>query len=214
MPPCPMVRAALAMVTVLGLLVYSVIQRQVRLNLRDPVGKKRETVMKVSVKYWQRSIMLVVVVMTLLMSTPVFAGNPNPAVLPPQSQPYGKTYAEWNAEWWKWFFSVPASKNPGLVADGAVDCSAGQSGNVWFLAGSLANGTFSRSCTVPIGKALVIPLINSWADNVCNNPPLTAQKLRDMAADLVTPVGELHASLDGKLLTDLESYRAIAPEFS
>jgi hypothetical protein len=81
------------------------------------------------------------------------------------------TYGEWNARWWQWFFSVPASKNPGLATNGAVNCSVGQSGDVWFLAGYfLGSGSFTRSCTIPAGKALFIPLINSWADNICNTP--------------------------------------------
>ena len=103
----------------------------------------------------------------LLQVTPVLAAqNPNPGVLPPDSHPFGKTYGEWNAGWWQWFFSVPASKNPGLLTTEAVDCSVGQSGNDWFLAGRFNGlGRSTHSCTVPVGKALVIPLINSWQDN-------------------------------------------------
>ena len=118
-------------------------------------------------------------------------GNPNPQVAPINSQQYGMTYGQWNARWWQWSFSVPASKNPALATNGALDCSVGQSGNVWFLAGQfLSAGTFTRSCTIPAGKALFIPLINSWEDNVCfngapNPPPFTVEQLRAMAANLV-----------------------------
>ena len=152
----------------------------------------------------------------LLQVTPVLAAqNPNPGVLPPDSHPFGKTYGEWNAGWWQWFFSVPASKNPGLATNGTLDCSVGQSGNVWFLAGPfLTSGSFTRSCTVPVGKALFIPLINSWVDNVCNTPPLTVDQLRALAASSVIPTENLHASIDGNPLTNLESYRAISPVFS
>src|SRR5436853_3928133 len=31
-------------------------------------------------------------------------GNPNPGVLPPNSAPHGKTYAEWSAAWFKWAY--------------------------------------------------------------------------------------------------------------
>jgi hypothetical protein len=136
----------------------------------------------------------------------------NPQVASNSSQPYRMTYGQWNARWWQWFFSVPASKNPGLTTDGAVDCSVGQSGDVWFLAGSFqSGGTVSRSCAVPIGKALFVPLINSWADNICNTPQLSVDQLRAAAKSGVIPPGKLHASLDGD---SLEPSRAISPVFS
>jgi hypothetical protein len=119
-------------------------------------------------RYLQSSVALIALVLLLQVTPALAAKNPNPGVLPPNSHPFGKTYGEWNAGWWQWFFSVPASKNPGLATNGAVDCRVGQSGNVWFLAGQFqSSGSFTRSCTVPAGKALFIPLINSWVDNVC-----------------------------------------------
>jgi hypothetical protein len=142
-------------------------------------------------------------------------GNPNPQIAPVDSWLHGKTYGQLNARWWQWFFSVPASKNPGLAMNGAVDCRVGQSGNVWFLAGHFqGSGSFTRSCTVPAGKALFIPLINSWADNVCTTPPLTVNQLRASAASGVIPPANLHASIDGKPLTNHEFHRAISPVFS
>jgi len=125
------------------------------------------------------------------------------------------TYGEWNARWWQWFFSVPASKNPALLTTEAVDCSVGQSGNDWFLAGRFNGlGRSTHRCTVPVGKALVIPLINSWQDNVCVKPPLSVDQLRANAANAVTPTKDLHASIDGQPLTNLESHRAVSPVFS
>jgi len=172
-------------------------------------------------RYLQSSFALIALVF-LLQVTPALADkNPNPGVLPPNSPPFGKTFGELNASWWQWFFSVPASKNPGLATNGPVDCSVGQSGDVWFLAGHfLGSGTFTRSCTIPAGKALFIPILNSWADNVCNNgippnlPPQTVEQLRDIAKNFVIPPANLHTSIDGHSLTNLESYRAISPVFS
>ncbi len=160
-----------------------------------------------------RSGFVLIALVFLLQVTPALADkNPNPGVLPPNSHPFGKTYGEWNAGWWQWSFSVPASKNPALATNGALDCSVGQSGDVWFLAGHfLTGGSFTRSCSIPVGKALFIPLINSWVDNVCNTIPFTVDQLHAMA---VIPPANLHASIDGNPLTNLESYRAISPVFS
>ncbi len=141
--------------------------------------------------------------------------NHNLQVLPPKSHPYGKSYGEWNALWWQWFFSVPASKNPGLATNGKVDCKVGQSGKVWFLAGNfLSGGTFTRSCNIPEGKALFVPLVNSWVDNIGNSPPYTVDQLRAIAAGAVTPATNLHANVDGKSFTDLSHYRSKSPVFS
>jgi hypothetical protein len=142
---------------------------------------------------------------------------PSAPVAPSESRPHGLTYGQWNARWWQWLFSVPASKNPALADNGAVDCRVGQSGKVWFLAGHFqGSGSFTRACTVPAGKALFIPLINSWADNVCNTPPLntpplTVDQLHANAAAAVIPPNKLHASIDGKAM---EPHRAISPVFS
>jgi hypothetical protein len=172
--------------------------------------------MKVSAKYWQSSIALVMVVVALIMPTSTaFTWTSNPVIFPPKAHPYGLTYGEWNARWWQWFFSVPASENPGLAKGGKVDCSVGQSGDVWFLSGYFnGSGKFTYNCTIPAGKALLIPLINSWADNVCNNPPLTIHQLRQITANAVFPPKELHASVDGHSFTHLGSYRAVSPVFS
>ena len=40
------------------------------------------------------------------------AGNPNPNVLPPNSNPFGLSYAEWSVKWWQWVFSLPATNSP------------------------------------------------------------------------------------------------------
>ncbi len=166
-----------------------------------------------ALRYWH---LLLFTLALLLLVTPALADtNPNPRVLPPNSSPFGKTYGEWNAGWWQWVFSVPASKNPALATSGTIDCSVGQSGNVWFLAGNfLTGGSYTLSCTVPVGKALFIPLINSWSDNVCSAVPADVPTLHVYAASYVFPPVDLHASIDGKSLTKLESYRAISPVFS
>jgi hypothetical protein len=77
---------------------------------------------------------------------------------------YGKTYGEWSARWWQWAHAFPAATSP-LQQEGPVDCSRGQSGPVWFLAGT-PGGEAARTCTVPHGKALLLPLVTSDFVNV------------------------------------------------
>ncbi|HMT91978.1 hypothetical protein [uncultured Thiothrix sp.] len=72
---------------------------------------------------------------------------------------YGKTIGNWGHTWWEWAFNIPKATNP-LLKNGAIDCSVGQQGKVWFLAGNFG-GTSKRSCTIPQGKALFFPISNS-----------------------------------------------------
>src|SRR3972149_2756089 len=88
------------------------------------------------------------------------SSNPNPGVLPVNSNSYGMTYGEWSARWWQWALSMPVDKNPLLDT---ADCSKGQSGKVWFLAGTFG-GSVERKCTMPAEKAILFPIINAeWS---------------------------------------------------
>jgi hypothetical protein len=88
---------------------------------------------------------------------------------------YGKTYGEWSAAWWQWAASFPSDMNP-LTDETGEFCDLGQSGPVWFLAGTLG-GEAERSCTIPAGKALFYPLVNVvWID--CP-PPSTDADISD-----------------------------------
>src|SRR5258708_13365044 len=42
----------------------------------------------------------------------------NPGVAPPNSSPYGASYAEWAVRWWQWSLAIPASTNPILHTTG------------------------------------------------------------------------------------------------
>ena len=82
---------------------------------------------------------------------------------PVNSKIYGKTYAEWTAEWWKWALSFPIDSNPITDTTGEY-CDQGQSGPVWFLAGT-NNFTSERTCTIPAGKAIFYPVVNAlWSE--------------------------------------------------
>jgi hypothetical protein len=98
-----------------------------------------------------------------------------PKVITPDSVAYGRTYGEWSAAWWQWALSIPASQHP--LFDTA-DCSVGQSGPVWFLGGKFcANGAncsytgVVRSCSVPAGRALYIPVLNAENSSLELNDP-------------------------------------------
>jgi hypothetical protein len=140
-------------------------------------------------------------------------------VIPRDANAYGNPYGEWSARWWQWAFSIPAATNPGLDETGA-HCAEGQSGPVWFLAGSFFGGTFERACTVPAEKALFFPIVNAvFGAGVFDCEPTVPgvacnlATLRMAAAASMDPV-TLTASLDGKQLRDLQDQRVQSPAFT
>ncbi|MGE5139445.1 MAG: hypothetical protein ACM3JD_08300 [Rudaea sp.] len=166
-------------------------------------------------------LLLAVVVLALVVpaSVGLAKGNyGNPGVLPPDSHPFGKTYAEWNVAWWRWVYKTPAETNPLFDPTGA-NCEEGQSGPVWFLAGT-AGGATTRHCTIPAGKAIFFPVINVNVDYPCPGDPwpvdnqaaLTAG-LRDFARFIINGTTGLYAKVDGRNLRNLDRYRAISPLF-
>lgn len=62
--------------------------------------------------------------------------------------------------WVRWALAQPWSTGP--VNDPTGErCAMGQSGPVWFLAGT-SGGAVTRECDIPMGKQLLLPLVNSW----------------------------------------------------
>lgn len=144
----------------------------------------------------------------------------NPGVHPPCSVPYGLTYAEWSGNWWRWIWSVPAPVSPIADATGQY-CAEGQSGPVWYLAGTFG-GTAERSCTIPTGVSVLFPVFNvafGDGDGDCNgngpfhDPTLPncfgsavwANLSKFYAAAMDNP--SLQASIDGRPLVNLFAYR-------
>lgn len=129
----------------------------------------------------------------------------------------GNGYGEWGARWWQWLFSIPAKVNPNVAA-GAVDCSIGQAGDVWFLGGAFG-GAVSRSCSVPAGKSLFFPLVNVVAYRPKAQDTLNV--LRQQADGFIgsVPAATLTCMVDeapcaGGNGAALIPYRATTPSFS
>jgi hypothetical protein len=137
-------------------------------------------------------------------------GNPNPGVVPPNSKAYGKTYGEWAAAWWNWALSSPLESNP-VVDETGEFCDVNQAGPVWFLAGTFG-GSAERECTVPAGKPLFFPIINTIF--AATEPEETEEELRAGANADIDDVTVLEVSVDGVPLQDLSRrYRAESPAF-
>ena len=151
-------------------------------------------------------VVLVVVGLGLVMAGPRSVAQADDdarwQVIPRDANTYGNSSGEWSARWWQWAFSIPAATNPVLDETGA-HCAEGQSGPVWFLAGSFFGGTFERACTVPPDKALFLPIVNAAfgaavfdCEPTQPGVPCNITILRAAAAASMDPV-TLEASIDG-----------------
>ncbi len=136
-----------------------------------------------------------------------------PLPFPADTIQYNQTYGEWTARWWQWLIRIPENINPALDATGQ-NCHEGQSGPVWFLAGTFG-GLNERNCDIPVGISILFPVINAEC-SYAEYPDLqTESELRDCAVSSNDGVTELMVVIDGQTIDEsqLRSYRVQSPLF-
>lgn len=159
-------------------------------------------------KYWRSVVMWSVgVVLGLLVATPVPADDDRAQVIEPTSKKAHPSYQELAGDWWNWAVQFPLATNP-IVEDGPVDCTRGQKGKIWFLAGTFG-GTAERECTIPSGKALFFPIVNTlwWVPEDGEDVP----KVRELANEIINSTTALEVIIDGVVIKDPFAYRAQSP---
>jgi hypothetical protein len=140
----------------------------------------------------------------------------DPCVFSPDANPYGKSYGDWAADWWQWALAEPGDLNPLNDTTGG-NCMQGQFGKVWFLAGSLFDNAVNRNCTVPAGKALLFPVVNSVYLSLKSDSPQqqTLEYLRTQASSGVAGASSLTTTIDGVSVPDImQQYREKSTPFS
>lgn len=141
-----------------------------------------------------------------------------PNVVAPEESVLGMTYGDWSAAWWQYVLSINKASNPVWDTAG-FNCGVGQSaGPVFFLVGAATDAEITRSCTIPAGKVLVIPIINVECSTVESAPFLgsNGQELRTCAAAFVDGVGKntLKVTIDYKSVRDVHEFRVQSPVFN
>jgi hypothetical protein len=139
------------------------------------------------------------------------AGRGQP--LDPTRRHFGTSYEELTGDWWNWAVQFPLATNP-ILENGRVDCSRGQSGKIWFLAGNFGGAAgepnpSDRTCRIQPGKALFFPVANTlfWAPEDGDD----VDEVRRIANDATNAISELEVTVDGRPITDLFGYRAQSP---
>ena len=149
---------------------------------------------------------------TVNVSSDDIHSTPNLSVFSSDSKPYNFTYGEWTAKWWQWGYSVPKNINP-AYDDTGKNCAQKQYGPVWFLAGTYGHPV-ERVCTIPAGKAILFPILNSEC-SFAEFPKLkTLSELRMCAKTIQDQVTTLMASVDGVPILHLQEYRIQSPPFN
>jgi hypothetical protein len=137
-----------------------------------------------------------------------------PAALPAHTSAHGADLDTWTRRFFEWEAALPVvgGSHPGLDV-GDVDCSAGQSGPVWFLelTPSVA-AHLERRCTIPAGTTLYVPVLH-W---VCPRE-IDGREVVDCLADADFVLGaiDLELIVDGRVLDGgaLQAYRARTGRF-
>lgn len=130
-------------------------------------------------------------------------------IFPSDSKPYNLTYAEHAKNFWKWALEMPASENPANDQSGQK-CANGQSNtnsSVFYL--TFNNGGKSeRTCKVPAGKALLIPVMQvEWSNK--ESPGASVDDLHNAAKKDQDSVNSLYLKIGEKEYNyqDLLKYR-------
>jgi len=108
----------------------------------------------------------------------------------------------------------PAASNPILDNTGAYS-SVGQSGKVWFLAGTTGSGAVPpvvRTITIPSGTPLFFPIVNYFWVNTPeygdpNWSPAQEANARSILADIVDTATGFSLKIDGHSIKNLYDFR-------
>ncbi|HBP65803.1 MAG TPA: hypothetical protein DD730_16475 [Desulfosporosinus sp.] len=141
-----------------------------------------------------------------------WAVSSNPGVFSVSSKPYGLTYGEWTAKFWQWVMAIPQSNNP-ITDQSGKNCAVNQNDpHVFFLAGT-TGGPAQRACTIPSGKAILVPILNGECSYAEYPKSKTETELRSCAITGDNG-GTVQATVDGKNLQNLDTYRVQSPLFN
>jgi hypothetical protein len=128
------------------------------------------------------------------------------SIFPPDSEPYGLTYDEHAQNFWKWLLSIPASESP--MDDTKGDkCTVGQANtnsSVFYL--GPGEGKMERTCTVPAGKGLVIPVMEVEQSDK-EIPGASVEELTNAAKKDQDSVNSLYLKDEEYTYNDLLKYR-------
>ena len=136
-------------------------------------------------------------------------------LFPVTSKPYGLSYEDHLMNYNKYILSIPVDKNPAEDPTGER-CTYGQdtsNSSLFYLNGN-SGGVTEKTCAIPEGLALFIPLITVEA-SAAENPGATITDLHEIAKDDQDSVNSLYLKINDKEFKyeDLLKYRTHTKDF-
>jgi hypothetical protein len=158
---------------------------------------------------------VLVVVGVILLSISVWAASNSLNIFPPGGNPYGLSYFDHIKNFWKWILAIPAKDNP-FNDNTGERCALGQSNlssSVFYLAPN-GGGHSERTCKVPVGKGLMIPVMHVETSEF-ESPGASPQELSDAAKKDQDKTNSLYLKIDDKeyMMNDLIKYRTRTEPF-
>ena len=166
---------------------------------------------------WRLSFVISLGIMIIFSNSSILgmyvnADDLNPGVYSIDSKPFGISYGDWQAKYWSWFIQIPADVHPREQYT-SERCATAQSGPVWFLSDILVDKE-ERNCTIPEGKAILLPILNGicWDDKT-DPIPMSDRDIIECARE-GNEYGVISATIDGREIKELNSYRSESPFFN
>ena len=131
-----------------------------------------------------RLIMVVTIIMVFVTGAPSLFAHAQTTpfkLLSPDSSAFNTSYGDWVAKWWQWSVNIPLEGHP-RDSYSPEKCSINQNGSVWFLPDILA-GEEQRSCTIPNGTAVLIPIITGACWNDGNPQFMNDEQLKNCSME-------------------------------
>lgn len=138
-------------------------------------------------------------------------------VYPKWSHPFDRSINGWANLSMQWLYAQPYNQNPYFDPTGQF-CAIGQQGPVWYVAPIFAMnpGSYTRSCSIPRGKAVLLQV--AWVADTwpCPNPgfgPPPGQSLYDFLyqdSGTYMMMTSLSVTLDGRPIHDVLKYHYIS----
>ena len=116
-----------------------------------------------------------------------------------------RTQVEWSQAYLQWIAAFAHDSSPISDTSGAL-CAAKQEGDVWFLATSNGTAPVVRTCAVPAGKALFVPLA-STIERSGNREPMCASMASIAAQTITLRVTHLSLAVDGLAVDNVADHR-------
>ena len=132
------------------------------------------------------------------------------AIIGPDEIVFDRTQSEWSQAYLQWIAAFARDSSP-LADTSGASCAARQQGDVWFLASSDGTAPVTRACTVPAGKTLFVPIVNTM-ERSGNREPDCDSMARIAADNIAHRVSRLSMSVDGQAVDNLASHRIATRE--